>query len=295
MAEPIGIVTVGDALRRAAMGLREAGIESAYLDAEVLLSHVLGTRRERLYAHPEVRLSFGEYERYRAAVERRLTRLPVAYITGKKEFMSLEFIVDEHVLIPRPETEVLVEEVLSRLRVPVAGDKQVVVADVGTGSGAIAVSVAHFHKTAEVIATDISSSALAVARENARRHGVARRIRFLEGDLMTPLAEDGLENMITAIVSNPPYLSRRAMATLSPEVRHEPEGALLGGEQGLDLSKAILRDSRPYLVPGGFVALEVGHDQGKALAEFAKEALGYGRVEIILDLAGIERVIIACQ
>jgi release factor glutamine methyltransferase len=299
LAEPIGIVTAKGALFAAVQRLREAGIPSARLDAEVLLTHVLGTGREYLYAHPERRLELNEYERYQAVLERRLTRLPVAYITGKKEFMSLDFTVDEHVLIPRPETEVLVEEVISRIgsRIGISspGDRPTIIADIGTGSGAIAVSVAWFLKTAEIIATDISADALIMARENARKHQVDHRIKFLQGDLLSPLSGEGLERRLTAIVSNPPYLSRRAMAAVSPEVALEPKSALLGGEEGLDFSFAILEQSGSYLAPGGFVALEVGHDQAEIVADFAKKDLGYGKVEIIMDLAGIKRVVIADQ
>ncbi|MDI6638881.1 MAG: peptide chain release factor N(5)-glutamine methyltransferase, partial [Bacillota bacterium] len=229
MARPVGIVTVRDALRVATERLVEAGIPTPRLDAEVLLAHVLGTRREHLYAHPERRLDAGEYAAYQAALERRLTRLPVAYITGRKEFMSLEFLVDENVLIPRPETETLVEAVIERLRGHEAeardgggGRAPVIVADIGTGSGAIAVSIAWFVRHASLIAVDISPGALRVARENARRHGVEDRIEFLEGDLLSPLAGRGLEGRIYAVVSNPPYLSRRMMASLPPEVAKEP-------------------------------------------------------------------------
>lgn len=305
MAEPIGIVTAKDALFAATRRLREAGIKGARLDAEVLLTHVLGIRREYLYAHPEMRLDFNEYERYQAVLERRLTRLPVAYITGKKEFMSLEFTVNEHVLIPRPETEVLVEEVVSRIGTSPPKDNlkdsltdsPTIIADIGTGSGAIAVSVAWFLRTADiiVIATDISANALTTAQENAKKHKVDHMVKFFQGDLLSPLDGEGLEHKLAAIVSNPPYLSRRAMTAVSKEVTQEPEAALFGGEQGLDFSLAILKDARRFLAPGGFVALEVGHDQAGILAEFAKETLGYGEVEIVLDLAGIERVVIARQ
>ncbi len=299
MAEPIGIVTAKDALFAAVQRLREAGIPSARLDAEVLLTYVLGTGREYLYAHPERRLELNEYERYQAVLERRLTRLPVAYITGKKEFMSLDFTVDEHVLIPRPETEVLVEEVIfrvgSRIGISSPEDRPTIIADIGTGSGAIAVSIAWFLKTAEIIATDISADALIMARKNSKKHQVDNRIKFLQGDLLSPLSREGLERQLTAIVSNPPYLSRRAMAAVSPEVALEPKSALLGGEEGLDFSFAILEQSGPYLAPGGFVALEVGHDQAEIIADFAKKDLGYGKVEVIRDLAGIQRVVIAGQ
>lgn len=300
MARPVGIVTVRDALRVATERLVEAGIPTPRLDAEVLLAHVLGTRREHLYAHPERRLDAGEYAAYQAALERRLTRLPVAYITGRKEFMSLEFLVDENVLIPRPETETLVEAVIERLRGHEAeardgggGRAPVIVADIGTGSGAIAVSIAWFVRHASLIAVDISPGALRVARENARRHGVEDRIEFLEGDLLSPLAGRGLEGRIYAVVSNPPYLSRRMMASLPPEVAKEPRVALAGGEAGLDFAQAILDGARAYLAADGFVALEVGHDQAETVRRLAVDEFGYGGVDVIRDYAGVERVVIA--
>lgn len=300
MARPVGIVTVRDALRVATERLVEAGIPTPRLDAEVLLAHVLGARREHLYAHPERRLDAGEYAAYQAALERRLTRLPVAYITGRKEFMSLEFLVDENVLIPRPETETLVEAVIERLRGHEAeardgggGRAPVIVADIGTGSGAIAVSVAWFVRHASLIAVDISPGALRVARENARRHGVEDRIEFLEGDLLSPLAGRGLEGGIHAVVSNPPYLSRRMMASLPPEVAKEPRAALAGGDAGLDFAQAILDGARAYLAADGFVALEVGHDQAETVRRLAVDEFGYGGVDVIRDYAGVERVVIA--
>ncbi|MBC7082978.1 MAG: peptide chain release factor N(5)-glutamine methyltransferase [Firmicutes bacterium] len=296
----MGIVTVRDALRVATERLVEAGIPTPRLDAEVLLAHVLGARREHLYAHPERRLDAGEYAAYQAALERRLTRLPVAYITGRKEFMSLEFLVDENVLIPRPETETLVEAVIERLRGHEAeardgggGRAPVIVADIGTGSGAIAVSVAWFVRHASLIAVDISPGALRVARENARRHGVEDRIEFLEGDLLSPLAGRGLEGGIHAVVSNPPYLSRRMMASLPPEVAKEPRAALAGGDAGLDFAQAILDGARAYLAADGFVALEVGHDQAETVRRLAVDEFGYGGVDVIRDYAGVERVVIA--
>lgn len=289
-----------DALRVATERLVEAGIPTPRLDAEVLLAHVLGTRREHLYAHPERRLDAGEYAAYQAALERRLTRLPVAYITGRKEFMSLEFLVDENVLIPRPETETLVEALIERLRGHEAeardgggGRAPVIVADIGTGSGAIAVSIAWFVRHASLIAVDISPGALRVARENARRHGVEDRIEFLEGDLLSPLAGRGLEGRIYAVVSNPPYLSRRMMASLPPEVAKEPRVALAGGEAGLDFAQAILDGARVYLAADGFVALEVGHDQAETVRRLAVDEFGYGGVDVIRDYAGVERVVIA--
>ncbi|MGE5592785.1 MAG: peptide chain release factor N(5)-glutamine methyltransferase [Betaproteobacteria bacterium] len=291
MARPVGIVTVRDALRVATTRLADAGIPTPRLDAEVLLAHVLGTRRETLYAHPERRLDAGEYAAYQAALERRLTRLPVAYITGRKEFMSLEFLVDENVLIPRPETETLVEAVIERLRGREGG--AAIVADIGTGSGAIAVSIAWFVRDVSLIAVDISPEALRVARENASRHGVEKRIEFLQGDLLLPLEGRGLEGKVFAVVSNPPYLSRRAMASLPPEVAKEPRVALAGGEQGLDFARAVLEGARKFLSEEGFVALEVGHDQAGVVRGFAAEELGYAAVDVIRDYVGTERVVVA--
>ncbi|MEW5866704.1 MAG: peptide chain release factor N(5)-glutamine methyltransferase [Bacillota bacterium] len=293
MAEPVGMFTVREALRVATARLREAEIPTARLDAEVLLAHVLGTRREYLYAHPERRLKPDEYASYQAALERRLTRLPVAYITGKKEFMSLEFLVDQNVLIPRPETETLVEAVIDRLKSRARGAPTAIVADIGTGSGSIAVSIARFVRNVSLIAVDISGDALRVARENARRNGVGDRIEFLEGDLLSPLAGRGLEGKVEAVVSNPPYLSRRMMANLPPEVAKEPSLALAGGEAGLDFSRAILDGARVYLAPGGFVALEVGHDQAENVRCLATDKFRYGATDVVRDYAGIPRVVIA--
>jgi len=291
LARPVGIVTVRDALRVATTRLADAGIPTPRLDAEVLLAHVLGTRREVLYAHPERRLEPDEYAAYQAALERRLTRLPVAYITGRKEFMSLEFVVDENVLIPRPETETLVETVIERLRAREGG--ATIVADIGTGSGAIAVSIAWFVRDVSLVAVDISPEALRVTRENASRHGVEKRIQFLQGDLLSPLEGRGLEGRVFAIVSNPPYLSRRAMASLPPEVAKEPRVALAGGGQGVDFARAILEGAPRYLSDGGFVALEVGHDQAGLVRGFAAEELGYSSVDVVRDYAGTERVVVA--
>lgn len=214
--------------------------------------------------------------------------------------MSLEFLVDENVLIPRPETETLVEAVIERLRrlgtgARAGGDggAPVLVADIGTGSGAIAVSIACFVRHVSLIAVDISPEALRVARENARRHGVGDRIEFLAGDLLSPLAGRGLEGRMLAVVSNPPYLSRRMMASLPPEVSKEPSAALAGGEAGLDFTRAILDGARAYLAADGFVALEVGHDQAETVRRLAMDEFGYGDVEILRDYAGIERVVIA--
>ncbi|NLS45685.1 MAG: peptide chain release factor N(5)-glutamine methyltransferase [Firmicutes bacterium] len=293
MAEPIGIITIKDALSEATQRLHEAGIESARLDGEVLLAYILKVKREYLYAHPERLLGFNEYEEYQAVLERRATRLPVSYITGSKEFMSLDYIVNEHVLIPRPETEILVEETVSRLEVLRRVHDPLIVVDIGTGSGAIAVAIAWFLEAVDVIGTDISCDALAVAKKNAEKHKVDDRIRFLQGDLLSPLNGKGLEHRITAIVSNPPYLSGRAMAEVPPEVAKEPKAALVGGEQGLNFLFVILEDAPRFLAPGGFVALEIGYDQAKTLTGFAKDVPGYTKVTTVPDLAGIERVLIA--
>lgn len=293
MAETVGMFTVREVLRVATARLRAAEIPTPRLDAEVLLAHVLGTRREYLYAHPERRLRPDEHESFQSAVERRLARLPVAYITGKKEFMSIEFLVDENVLIPRPETEALVEAVIQRLKQRGQAGFQPLVADIGTGSGCIAVSIARFVEDSRVVAVDISRDALRVACENARRNGVAERITFLEGDLVAPLAGRGLEGRVWAVVSNPPYLSRRMMASLPPEVAREPGLALAGGEAGIDFSRRILDGARAYLSPEGFVALEVGHDQAETVKRLAIDGSTYGSADVILDYAGIPRAVIA--
>ena len=286
--------------------LREVGVESPQLDAQLMMAHALGCSRIDVIAHPERVLSAQALATFRAILDKRASRFPLAHILGVKEFFGLEFIVSPAVLIPRPETEILVEECLNRV-----GDAPVI-ADIGTGSGAIAVALAVNIPNARVWATDSSEEALKVARANVEKHGVADRVSIVRGDLLEPLIAlaDGQGHHVPAqqrgfdaIVSNPPYIPSGVIESLEPEVRREPREALDGGIDGLDayrrlFSQAVGLAKRASSLQEsfleGFIAVEIGIEQAAPVTQIAKAA-GWTEVRIIRDLAGIERVAIARQ
>jgi len=261
------------------------GIEGARLDAELMLAHVLTLTRTQLYTNFERPLAADEVDRFRELVKRRANREPVAYILGRREFWSMDFTVDRRVLVPRPETELLVEVVLDALKARgVAAPR---VADVGTGSGAIAIAIAKEAPEASVVATDRSGAALEVAPANAALHGVESRIEFVAGDGCAALAGKG---PFDAIVSNPPYIRSAEMTALAPEVREwEPRWALESGAEGMDVTTPLVEQAFELLVPGGTLAVEVGTQA--ALVRDAFLARGYEAVAVRRDLAGLERVV----
>lgn len=268
--------------------LRERGSPSPRLDAEVLLAHVLGMERIQLYVNFDRPVDREELDRYRELVRRRGRGEPVAYLVGEREFRSLSFAVSPAVLIPRPETELLVEAVLSELDSLPAGW----VVDVGTGSGIIAVCLALEGGPRPVAAVDCSPAALEVARANARRHGVDERIRWLQGDLLAPLEVAGLEP-VAAVVSNPPYVPTAQWRALEPTVRdYEPRLALDGGPDGLAVIRRLIGDSSRILAPGGLLALEVGAGQ-RAAVDGLLEAAGFVAPRWIHDYGGHARVVLS--
>lgn len=280
---------VRDVLSDGARCLAAAGIESARLDAEVLLGHVLTTTRAQLVVAADRRLPADQVQRFAALWQRRLSREPVAYITGKREFWSLDFYVSRDVLIPRPETERLIEVALT-LVAELGSDKPLRVLDIGTGSGAIAVSLATELPRAEIIATDVSRAALAIAQRNAALNGVADRIRFLPGDLFAALGRDTAA--FDLIVANPPYIRRAEIAALEPEVcRWEPRGALDGGANGLDFYRRIAADAWQFLTLNGALALETGADMGGEVRAILNHAGRYRDVAVFQDYAGRDRVV----
>jgi release factor glutamine methyltransferase len=211
---------------------------------------------------------------------------------GTQEFCGLEFEVNPDVLIPRPETELLVQEVIRRLP---RGDRPTVV-DVGTGSGCLAVTVARALPHARILATDLSVQALETAKRNARRHGVDTGIRWLVGDLLAPLAGEGCDGAVTAIMANPPYIREAEWSTLQPEVgRYEPRMALVAGASGIELHERLLVEAASYLVSGGLLAMEVGRGQSAEIRAKIETMPGYGRAEILPDEAGIDRIIIVTR
>ena len=272
--------TVLKVLQWTAGYFRDRGIEGGRLDAELLLSDTLKLDRVGLYLNYDRPLSAGELEAFRAGVGRRAKREPLQYIRGQAEFWSLPFAVTPAVLIPRPDTEVLVEEALKRASGPCR------ILDVGTGSGAIAIALAHELPEAQVEGVDLSPAALAVARGNAERNGVAERLTLQAGDLRQ-LSGAGYD----LVVSNPPYIPSSDLAGLMPEVRQfEPLLALDGGGDGLDAYRALATQALGLLRPGGWLLLEVGIDQAAAVGELLRRA---GLLEIFTraDYAGVERVV----
>lgn len=277
--------TIGRILKWTEQYFKEKGIESPRLDAEVLLSHILGRERIYLYVHFDEPLEPTELARYREAIKQRVQRVPVAYIIGEKEFMGLTFRVTADTLVPRPDTEILVQAAVERLR---AHGEAPRFADIGTGSGAICLSVLHFLPKAQADTVDISPAARAVAEENAAALEVADRVTFHTGDLLAPLAGQCYD----AILSNPPYIPDGDIAALAPEVRlKEPHTALAGGKDGLDFYRRLTADAPALLKDGGFLAVEIGIHQAAPVAALAVPA--FSRTEILKDYAGIERVVIA--
>lgn len=281
-------MTVREALHRAEKRLRRAGVGSPGTDACLLMAHALKVPLSALPPRLREPLPVDHAAQFSALVDRRCAREPLAYIVGDTEFMSLRFLCRPAVFIPRPDTETLVEAVLEVLR-PLSGP--LTVAELGTGSGCIAVSVAHFLPQAQVIATDLSPAALELARENARLNGVNGRVRFLEGADLEPLrAAEALEKLV-AVVSNPPYIPHGEIANLEPEVGvAEPRLALDGGTDGLDFYRRVL-PQLAQLPRLRLAAFEFGVGQEDALAQLAEAYLPHWRIEILPDLGHLPRVL----
>jgi release factor glutamine methyltransferase len=273
---PLARTTVRDALDSALIALTAAGVESPRLDAELLLADALGLDRAAVIAGPMRELEPAQARRFQEHARRRTQREPVAYILGCKGFRTIELEVDARVLIPRPETEHLVEAALDLPH----GAR---VAEVGTGSGAVALALKAERPDLRVVATDSSAAALAVARANATRLGLD--VELLRGDLLQPVAHP-----LDAVVSNPPYVAEADRGTLAAEItRHEPAEALFAGADGLDLIRRLAPEAAA--TGAALLALEVGSGQAGAVAEIVREA-GFTQTETVRDLAGHERVVV---
>ena len=281
--------TLGEVIAEARQLLEQAGIESAAQEALWIVEHVLRLPVHHVLTNQDRVLSLTELTATRGLLARRVGREPLQYILGTQEFCGLEFHVNPAVLIPRPETELLVEYVAQRI----PAEREATIVDVCTGSGCIAVAIARLRPRARVIATDLSSPSLNVARQNAMRHEVGECITWLEGDLLRPLAEKGLEGRIDVIVSNPPYIAEADWTTLQPEVRlFEPRGALVAGPQGTELHERLLQEAGRYLSPGGALIMEIGAGQARAMRGIVEQIPGYRFHRLVYDEAGLERVVI---
>ena len=284
-----GQVTVGEVITEARQMLEQAGIESAGQEAFWIVEHALRLPAHHVIADRDRLLSHAELLAARGLIMRRVGREPLQYILGTQDFCGLEFAVNQAVLIPRPETELLVEYVAQRIPV----EQQATILDVCTGSGCIAVAIAQLRPRARVIATDLSSASLDVARQNATRHAVCERITWLEGDLLGALVRQRLEGTIDVIVSNPPYIAEDDWAILQPEVRlFEPRGALVAGPQGTELHERLLQEAGQYLSPGGVLIMEIGAGQARAIRRIVERIPGYRFHRLVYDAAGLERVVI---
>jgi release factor glutamine methyltransferase len=279
--------TVGRVLDWTTGHLRTHGSETPRLEAEILLAHVRGCPRIQLYVNYAEPLSDAQRAAMRELVRRRVKHEPVAYLVGRREFFGLEFRVTPAVLVPRPETETLVLDLVTAAKKkPTAR-----ILDVGTGSGCIAIAAAVNLPQASVTAIDISPQALAVARENASKHKVAERLRWLEGDLLAPLPPG---EQFEFIVSNPPYITDAEMETLAPDVRlHEPALALRGGKTGLDLIARLIRGAADHLVAGGTLLIEIDPAQQQAVQSLFVDANCYELPVSLKDAAGEKRVVCA--
>ena len=278
---------IHEALTRAESLLEEAACPNPRLDAEYLLQFSLGVNRCFLATHPHDDLELLQEDSFFAWIRKRSEGMPVQYIVGRQEFRGMEFEVNRHVLIPRPETELLVEEALSSM-----SETATTLVDVGTGSGCVAVVAAVERPGMRIIATDVSEHALEVACRNARRHGVAGRIQFLKGDLLEPLIAGTEHVKVDCVCSNPPYVAERDLPSLQREVRDwEPRIALAAGENGLRVIERLVPQALTVLKPGGILAMEIGYNQQEKVIELFKD--GWKTVRVREDFSGIPRIVVA--
>lgn len=284
-----GQATLGQVIAESRRVLGQAGIESAEQEAWWIVQHVLRLPAHHVVIDRDRLLASTELADVKGLIQRRVDREPLQYILGTQEFCGLEFHVNPAVLIPRPETELLVEYVAQRI----SSEQPATIVDVCTGSGCIAVAIARQRPRARLIATDLSSRSLDVARQNAARHSVGERMIWLEGNLLGALAGQRLEGQVDVIVSNPPYIAEADWATLQPEVRlFEPRGALIAGPQGTELHERLLQEASRYLSPGGALILEIGAGQARAIRQIVEQISGYRFHRLVYDEAGLERVVI---
>ena len=268
-------------LKKATSELDASGIESARLDAEVLLAHILNCKRLYLYVDADKNISLSQVARYEKLIEQRIKKIPVAYLTGQREFFGLNFAVTPDVLIPRPDTEILVQVAIEKL----SKIKDPIFFDIGTGSGAVCISILKQLKNARAVTVDISRDAINCAKFNAEKFGVNDRITFYAGNLFDPVHGQKFH----AVISNPPYIPTKDLSTLQDEVQREPIIALDGGFDGLNFYRRIVDETPDFLVDGGFLAVEIGINQSNAVKNLISK--NFSDIEIFFDLSNIERVV----
>jgi len=265
-------------------------IESARVNAEYLLASLYNLKRIELYARFNQPMTEDEVAAFRDMVRRRAKGEPLQYILGDVSFYGHKIKVDSRVLIPRPETELLVEEVTRALG-PEGSEQEFTIADIGTGSGAIAITLAQSYPNAKIYACDVSVDALTLADENIKAHGLDSRVKPLRSDVFSRFK--GRPGIFDAVVSNPPYVSASEMTTLSAEVKNEPVLALEAGKEGLDVIRVLVRDAAEYLKSGALLAFEFGASQGSAVKALLESSGMYGNIRIIKDLNGLDRMALA--
>ena len=286
--------TVGQALKNIRKIFKDKGIMNPDREAEILLSYFLEMSRSEIYLNSDRVLKDVEKAQLEKKIQKRIEKIPLQYINKHQEFMGMDFLVEKGVLIPRPETEILVEEVIRKLK-NYKCSNSLRVADLGTGTGIIAVSIAKFIEDVIIYATDISKKSLQIALKNTQKHGCKDKIIFLQGDLFEPFMGKIKKNSLDGIISNPPYIDSHDFESLPPEIKdNEPKVALSGGIDGLDYYRKIIKKSPQYLKKNGFMALEVGFNQSKIVKELIIKENNFNQnIEITKDYLGIERVVIA--
>ena len=285
---------VGHALKWINELFRNAGIVNPERETEILLGYVLKINRFEIYLSTSRILESKEKLQLEKIIQKRIERIPLQYIIRRQEFMGLDFLVETGVLIPRPETEILVEKVLEKI-IKLKLSSNIRIADIGTGSGVIAISISKFAENVTVYATDLSTKSLQIAQKNAKKHKCLKKIIFLHGSLFEPFESKIERNSLDGIVSNPPYINIDDFLSLPPEVRdNEPAIALYGGIEGLDYYYKIITQSPYFLKKGGFLALEVGVEQAGKIRELILKEDRYSKtVDVFKDYSGIDRIVMA--
>jgi len=286
--------TIGEAFQNTRAILKHAGFTAFESDTEALFGYLLRMNKSDIYIHHARKLTRNEVCQLQGMLDKRLKQVPIQYITHRQEFMGLNFYTQEEVLIPRSETEILVEKVLELLNSNNSPECLKII-DLGTGTGIIAVSIAYYFKNVIVFATDISEKAIGIAQKNAMKHQCMEKITFLSGNLFKVFENRILTNNIDGIVANPPYIPKNEIQFLPDEIKeHEPHIALNGGIEGLDYFLKIIQKSCDYLKKDGFLAMEMGIGQAKKIKKILLQNETYNeKIEIIKDYSGVERVIVA--